>query len=175
MIKKCFKRILYLNNSIYNLSPTKKLMRIQGSFKIKVYNSLFYFTSKKSFSDDNTLNSNKYTFKDESEFINKSSEFLDKLSEKIEILGLDQLDIEYVGVLKVSFLKTQQYYVINLQKPSLQIWFSSPISGPQRFEYDVNATWINTRNNKNMLQILENEWNDILYKNYEINKQIVLK
>lgn len=37
-------------------------------------------------------------------------------------------------------------WVLNKQGPNKQIWWSSPISGPKRFEYDVRLKkWVNTR------------------------------
>ena len=39
-------------------------------------------------------------------------------------------------------------YVINKQGPSRQIWLSSPISGPKRFDFVGGSTWIYRRDGK---------------------------
>lgn len=41
---------------------------------------------------------------------------------------------EQAGVLTVSFAEIGTY-VINKQPPNKQIWLSSPISGPKRYDY----------------------------------------
>ncbi|KAJ2507387.1 Mitochondrial matrix iron chaperone [Coemansia sp. RSA 2049] len=53
-----------------------------------------------------------------------------------EELGRDDYDVEYAnGVLTVS-MGEKGTYVINKQPPNKQIWISSPVSGPERFDYD---------------------------------------
>lgn len=50
-------------------------------------------------------------------------------------------------------------YVINKQPPNQQIWWSSPFSGPKRFEFcpDDN-TWLNVKNRTEEIQsLLERE------------------
>ena len=37
---------------------------------------------------------------------------------------------------------TRGTYVINKQDPSRQIWLSSPISGPKRFDFIGGSTWV---------------------------------
>ena len=45
-------------------------------------------------------------------------------------------DINYAdGVLNIDMTDNRSY-VINKQKPNVQIWLSSPVSGPQRFEFE---------------------------------------
>lgn len=36
-------------------------------------------------------------------------------------------------------------YVINKQPPNQQIWISSPFSGPARFGYSPDETWVHFR------------------------------
>lgn len=38
------------------------------------------------------------------------------------------------GVLNIE-MRGKKYYVLNKQTPNKQIWLSSPISGPSRFEF----------------------------------------
>ncbi|KAJ2548631.1 Mitochondrial matrix iron chaperone [Coemansia sp. RSA 1933] len=56
-----------------------------------------------------------------------------------EELAIDDFDVEYAnGVLTVT-LGEHGTYVLNKQPPNKQIWLSSPISGPERFDYDLDA------------------------------------
>lgn len=73
-------------------------------------------------------------------------ETLDSLCEYFELIG-DTLDVgkEYdvnysQGVLTVKFAGGKTY-VINKQTPNKQIWLSSPISGPKRYDF-VKKRWI---------------------------------
>ena len=49
------------------------------------------------------------------------------------------------GVLTLS-MPPHGTWVLNKQTPNRQIWWSSPISGPRRYEYDAKeGTWLYTR------------------------------
>ncbi|XP_031090711.1 frataxin, mitochondrial-like isoform X3 [Ipomoea triloba] len=66
---------------------------------------------------------------------------------------LDKLENE-VLTLKLGSFGT---YVINKQTPNRQIWMSSPISGPSRFDWDQNLkAWVYRRTKANLIQVLEN-------------------
>ncbi|EGT54939.1 hypothetical protein CAEBREN_28735, partial [Caenorhabditis brenneri] len=41
-----------------------------------------------------------------------------------------------MGVLTVNVSKTVGTYVINKQSPNKQIWLSSPMSGPKRYDLE---------------------------------------
>jgi frataxin len=57
-------------------------------------------------------------------------------------------------------------YVINKQSPNRQIWWSSPISGPKRFEYDTTEDkWLNTRDRCDLWDLLAEE----IYLKFNIN------
>jgi len=66
------------------------------------------------------------------------------------------------GVLTIKFGE-HGTWVMNKQTPNRQIWWSSPISGPRRYEYDADGeVWIYTRagidgNQETLGQVLEKE------------------
>ncbi|XP_075672186.1 frataxin, mitochondrial isoform X3 [Castanea sativa] len=67
---------------------------------------------------------------------------------------LEKLENE-VLTLKLGDLGT---YVLNKQTPNRQLWLSSPVSGPSRFDWDQNAqTWVYRRTKADLLKILESE------------------
>lgn len=49
-------------------------------------------------------------------------------------------------------------WVLNKQTPNRQIWWSSPLSGPLRFEYDpALQQWVTTRGRKELFTLLAEE------------------
>ncbi|GAA5959173.1 hypothetical protein JCM21900_001415 [Sporobolomyces salmonicolor] len=93
------------------------------------------------------------------------------LEEKLEDLEGDTtgFDVEYSvstcgksGVLTVN-LGDKGTYVINKQPPNKQIWLSSPISGPKRYDYDVtHKVWFYHRNGELMHDLLNRELRELL-------------
>ena len=66
-----------------------------------------------------------------------------------------QMDIEYAsGVLNVT-LGAHGTFVLNKQTPNLQIWLSSPVSGPLRYDFcPATAGWVNSRDRHELLPLL---------------------
>ncbi|KAK6142494.1 hypothetical protein DH2020_022842 [Rehmannia glutinosa] len=83
---------------------------------------------------------------------------LEKLEEYGDSVEIDGFDVDYgneVLTLKLGSLGT---YVINKQTPNRQIWMSSPVSGPSRFDWDQDAqAWIYRRTKQNLIHVLETE------------------
>jgi frataxin len=61
-------------------------------------------------------------------------------------------------------------WVVNKQAPNLQIWLSSPISGPARFNYDIeNKQWVHARDIKIKLrELLEQEMKEATGEDVEL-------
>jgi frataxin len=89
-------------------------------------------------------------FQSEADFHSVADETLDVIQDVMEeifedIRG-DEEDMEVSvasGVLTLS-LPPHGTWVINKQTPNRQLWWSSPVSGPRRFEYE-NGKWVCTR------------------------------
>ncbi|CAA0837126.1 Frataxin- mitochondrial [Striga hermonthica] len=83
---------------------------------------------------------------------------LEKLEEYGDSVEVDGYDVDYgneVLTLKLGDLGT---YVINKQTPNRQIWMSSPVSGPSRFDWDQDSrSWIYRRTKQELLKLLETE------------------
>ena len=55
-------------------------------------------------------------------------------------------EVNYASGVLTIYLPPHGTYVINKQTPNQQIWWSSPISGPRRYEYDEKMErWVNSR------------------------------
>ncbi|XP_004493241.1 frataxin, mitochondrial [Cicer arietinum] len=99
---------------------------------------------------------------EEGEFHSLADTTIHSLQEKFEDYGdsidLDGFDIDYgndVLTIKLGELGT---YVLNKQTPNRQLWLSSPVSGPSRFDWDQDTkAWIYRRNKAKLYKILEVE------------------
>lgn len=79
--------------------------------------------------------------------------------EYAEEVDSNELDIDLAqGVMSLE-LPGVGSYVINKQPPNKQIWLSSPISGPKRFDY-VDGQWVYLRDNSTLSGLLEKETTD---------------
>lgn len=89
-------------------------------------------------------------------------ETLDSLSEYFEEIieeaaQLKSADVSYSdGVLTVQFGVPHGTYVINRQTPNLQIWLSSPISGPKRYDFH-DGRWIYRHDGVSLHELLNQE------------------
>ncbi|GBG69156.1 hypothetical protein CBR_g3856 [Chara braunii] len=101
------------------------------------------------------------------EFHVLSEDILHHLHERIEAccedLDVDGFDAEYAqGVLTLS-LGSMGTYVLNKQAPNRQIWLSSPISGPSRFDYTKETgTWVSARTGAELPSLLKEELSQLL-------------
>lgn len=94
----------------------------------------------------------------DNEYANISNEYLESLSDSLEELNetFEQVDAELShGVLTLT-LPPHGTYVINKQPPNKQIWLSSPISGPKRYDL-IGGKWITLRDGSSLTELLEKE------------------
>jgi len=55
-------------------------------------------------------------------------------------------EVNYASGVLTIYLPPHGTWVINKQTPNEQLWWSSPISGPKRYEYDANQEkWVHSR------------------------------
>ncbi|GAA5821701.1 hypothetical protein JCM10212_004198 [Sporobolomyces blumeae] len=92
------------------------------------------------------------------------TEYLEEHLEQLSTIDTDGFDVEYStsqcrksGVLTVK-LGQHGTYVVNKQPPNKQIWLSSPISGPKRYDYDpTHRVWFYARTNELLHDLLDSE------------------
>lgn len=107
------------------------------------------------------------------EYAERSEAFLELLVDKLEALAeaKGDMDVEYsAGVLNCQ-LGNGETYVLNKQPPNKQIWLSSPISGPKRYDWVVSGegmqdkegsgqgNWIYLRDGSSLTDLLQEELN----------------
>jgi len=73
-------------------------------------------------------------------------------------------EVEYdSGVMTIHFGSNHGTYVLNKQPPTKQIWLSSPLSGPKRYDYDEDARhWFYARDGQSLGSLLSQEFSHIL-------------
>ncbi|TKA70331.1 hypothetical protein B0A49_04023 [Cryomyces minteri] len=75
------------------------------------------------------------------EYHERADAYMEEIVARMEELqeGREDLDVEYsAGVLNVTFPPAGTY-VLNKQPPNKQIWLSSPITGPKRFDWVMSG------------------------------------
>ena len=92
-------------------------------------------------------------FHTEADFHTTADDTLDSILDAVEALFEDEMGENddmpegnvASGVLTLS-MGAHGTWVINKQAPNRQIWWSSPISGPRRYEYDGDkGVWVHTK------------------------------
>jgi frataxin len=74
-----------------------------------------------------------------------------------------------MGVLTIKLGGSLGSFVVNKQPPNLQIWLSSPVSGPKRFEYDEGrGEWV-YRGEGSLTGLLSRELSDLLQQPVSIS------
>ncbi|CEO96273.1 ferroxidase [Plasmodiophora brassicae] len=73
------------------------------------------------------------------------------------------------GVLTIG-LTDSGTWVLNKQTPNRQLWLSSPISGPKRFDYLPNSkAWADTRDQLNLGELLQQELSSALHTDIRLD------
>lgn len=91
--------------------------------------------------------------------------FLESLQEQLETLSDDhpQLipDVELTQGVMTIVVPSVGTYVVNKQPPNKQIWLSSPVSGPNRFDL-YHGRWVSLRDGQDLLKVLNSELTKVL-------------
>ncbi|KAF8139941.1 hypothetical protein EV363DRAFT_1206083, partial [Boletus edulis] len=83
---------------------------------------------------------------------------LERLDHLLDEITDKSFEVDYhSGVLTLN-LGSNGTYVINKQPPNKQIWLSSPVSGPKRYDYVPSTDdWRYSRSGEVMVVLLEQE------------------
>jgi len=109
-------------------------------------------------SNSNSNNNNqKSLFHTESEYHQAADDTLNTIQDTLEYYFEDNIsnssnsnsnfEINFAsGVLTISLVPDHGTWVLNKQTPNRQIWWSSPLSGPRRYEYEESSgKWVWTK------------------------------
>lgn len=96
-----------------------------------------------------------------------SDNTLEELSEKLESVLEDRYDkgsdVSLNNGVLTCIVDKENTYVINKQTPNRQIWLSSPISGPKRFDY-ISGEWVEKHSKTELKALLSKELSQLLNK-----------
>ncbi|KAK4555509.1 Mitochondrial matrix iron chaperone [Recurvomyces mirabilis] len=107
----------------------------------------------------------------EDEYHEHADRYMNILHERAEELQEERNDVEVeyaAGVLSIT-LPPAGTYIINKQPPNKQIWLSSPISGPKRFDWVISGEsmhekadggigdWVYIRDGTSLTELLRKE------------------
>ncbi|SCU88682.1 LADA_0E11518g1_1 [Lachancea dasiensis] len=105
------------------------------------------------------------------EYHTRSDQFLETLQDQLEQVSdsYPQLipDVELTQGVMTLTVATVGTYVLNKQPPNKQIWLSSPVSGPNRFDL-YRHRWVSLRNGQDLLQLLNQELNAVMPEPVEL-------
>jgi frataxin len=110
------------------------------------------FKNNASTTATNTTHTTTRLFHTESEYHTQADDTLNIIQDTLEFYIEDHdllpsFEINYAsGVLTISLQPKHGTFVLNKQTPNKQIWWSSPLSGPRRYEWDeVMGKWVWTK------------------------------
>ncbi|KAI0085635.1 hypothetical protein BDY19DRAFT_908857 [Irpex rosettiformis] len=94
---------------------------------------------------------------------------LDSLENLLDEEGNPEYEVEYSSGVLTLKLGEHGTYVINKQPPNKQIWLSSPVSGPKRYDYVVKEDeWIYSRDQKSLGSLLNEELSKVFDQNIDL-------
>jgi frataxin len=115
------------------------------------------------------------SFKTEFEYHNAADETLDAIQDALDDLFEEnpqpphEIEVNFSsGVLTVG-LPPHGTWVLNKQTPNQQIWWSSPISGPRRYEYSDDGDWVYTRSGDDSSTTLGQTLKDEIKELYKLD------
>ncbi|KAL1500698.1 hypothetical protein AB1Y20_013345 [Prymnesium parvum] len=74
-----------------------------------------------------------------------------------------QIDVESTGDVLTIAVGSRGTFVINKQSPNKQLWLSSPISGPSRYDFCPSTLrWVHTRDQTPLLDILRDDFETLV-------------
>lgn len=119
-----------------------------------------------------------FGFENINEFHNQSNETIEIVTECVNSMydienkniKINMDDFDYAttdGVLNIYFGKQIGTWVLNKQTPNQQLWLSSPISGPHRYDWNkLKKEWQSSRDQHSLKQLLHKEFTDVLGCNH---------
>jgi len=101
---------------------------------------------------------------------------LDYLEQLVDESDNPEFEVEYSSGVLTLKLGEKGTYVINKQPPNKQIWLSSPLSGPKRYDYvKERDDWVYLRDNGSLGELLNTELTNALNAEIDLGLKDVSK
>lgn len=100
-----------------------------------------------------------------------SNNYLEDLGDELDIVSENHSNLDFElsqGVLTINTPKGT--FVINRQPPNKQIWLSSPITGPNRYDL-IHGRWVSLRDNSSLTDLLSHELSNIYNESVSLQIQ----
>ncbi|PKC74565.1 Frataxin [Rhizophagus irregularis] len=179
-------RFLFSRNQTSFLTTRNLLIERNGAFYYRFYEPIHLLESKRfnipkySFrcytGSDSPKPTISYTISDLSQdtYHRLSEIALEYLLEYFENLddrlNISAFDVEYSSGVLTLKCGTSGVYVLNKQPPNKQIWLSSPISGPKRYDFDSkHKKWFYHRDNSTLDGLLNEELSTVFGAKIDIS------
>ncbi|KAJ3552432.1 hypothetical protein NM688_g4156 [Phlebia brevispora] len=95
---------------------------------------------------------------------------LDSLEDLLDDIADPEYEVEYSSGVLTLKLGGNGTYVINKQPPNKQIWLSSPISGPKRYDYITrDKKWVYSREKRSLGEMMNSELSKILKRDVDLH------
>ena len=108
------------------------------------------------------------SFGAELDFHMKADETLEEIQDLLET-AIEDIEEVVLASGVLTFETPGGTWVINKQTPNKQIWWSSPMSGPRRYEYDSESDrWLNTRDGSCLLDLLTKEMSEVYGDDFDV-------
>lgn len=103
------------------------------------------------------------------QFNQESQDTLEYLSEKFESIldDNDESDVSLNNGVLTVIVDKDNTFLLNKQTPNRQIWLSSPISGPIRFDF-CDGCWQDKHSDEELKDLLSKEFTKLLNKKIQI-------
>ncbi|XP_039606697.1 frataxin, mitochondrial [Polypterus senegalus] len=114
---------------------------------------------------------------DETVYERLADETLDALAEYFENLAdkdftFPDYDVTFgSGVLTIEVGGGHGTYVINKQTPNKQIWLSSPVSGPKRYDWNGHI-WVYSHDGVSLYALLTDEFSSVFNTKIDLHRHI---
>lgn len=103
-------------------------------------------------------NSTRRFFNSEGEYHTVADETLEDLQDAVEgaleDANIPEFEITFASGVMTLVMPPTGTWVINKQSPNQQLWWSSPLSGPRRYEYE-NGEWVFTRDESHSITLAQ--------------------
>lgn len=97
-------------------------------------------------------------FQTESEYHTVADETLEDIQDAVEgaleNARLEEFEVVFASGVLTMTLPPHGTWVLNKQTPNRQIWWSSPLSGPRRYEHE-DGEWVFTRDDSHSMTLKE--------------------
>lgn len=108
-------------------------------------------------------------------------ELLDRLENLLDEVDDPDYEVEYSSGVLTLKLGPHGTYVINKQPPNKQIWLSSPLSGPKRYDYAKDESsgqtddWVYRRDGRTMGSLLNEELSNVFGRGIDLGIREISK